>query len=552
MQMGNKNITVIPAKPTGFMQGLPGLAKKRKVAGYARVSTDKDEQQNSYEAQVSYYTDYIKRNPEWEFVEVYTDEGITGTSTKHREGFKRMIADALDGKIDLILTKSVSRFARNTVDSLTTIRQLKDKGVEVYFEKENIFTLDSKGELLLTIMASLAQEESRSISKNITWGKRKSMADGKVSFAYSSFLGYDIGKDGKLYIVEEQAEIVRRIYDEFLAGGTPYDIATSLTNDGIPTPMRKAKWQDSTIRSILQNVKYRGDSVLQSTFVEDFLTKKVKKNTGELPQFYVSQNHPPIIPPEKFEMVQEEFRRRKEGGPYTCVSPFSGRIMCGDCGGFYGRKVWHSNCKYKTYVWHCNNKFTKRTYCSTPSVKEEEIMKCFVDAFNSLLAKKDEIARNYKLCLDAITDDSAYRKRLEEIEEQSADLAAKMRDNLTRESRMMDDCEEDSPLKKEREEITAAYDILQREHQELTSKIALCAAKKVQVRGFLQLLKEQKKALVEFDPLVWQAAVHYMIIYEDCTVKFVFRDGTELPWVINPGVKTYKKKKAVELCRMSE
>ena len=173
--MGNKNITVIPARQSNIMEGLPGLINKRKVAGYARVSTDKDEQQNSYDAQVSYYTDYIKRNPEWEFVEVYTDEGISGTSTKHREGFKRMIADALNGKIDLILTKSVSRFARNTVDSLTTIRQLKDKGVEVYFEKENIYTLDSKGELLLTIMASLAQEESRSISKNITWGKRKSM-----------------------------------------------------------------------------------------------------------------------------------------------------------------------------------------------------------------------------------------------------------------------------------------------------------------------------------------------------------------------------------------
>lgn len=546
--MSNKNVTVIPAKPTGFMQGLPGLITKRKVAGYARVSTDKDEQQNSYEAQVEYYTDYIKRNPEWEFVEVYTDEGISGTSTKHREGFKRMIADALDGKIDLILTKSVSRFARNTVDSLTTIRQLKDKGTEVYFEKENIFTMDSKGELLLTIMSSLAQEESRSISKNITWGKRKSMADGKVSFAYSSFLGYDMGADGHLYIVEDQAKIVHRIYDEFLAGKTTYDIAVRLTEDGIPTPMKKVKWQASTVSNILQNVKYRGDSILQQYFVEDFLTKKIKKNTGELPLYYVSQNHPPIIPPEKFEMVQEEFRRRKEGGAYTCISPFSGRIVCGDCGGFYGRKVWHSGSSYQSFVWHCNNKFTKRKYCSTPSVKEDTIMKCFVDAFNSLIARKDEIARNYEECLAAITDDSAYKTRLAEVENLSAGLATRMHDNLTRESRMMDDCGEDSPIKKERDEITVEYETLQKEHQELNSKIALCAAKKVQVRGFLQLLKKQKKALVEFDPLVWQAAVHYMVINEDCTVKFVFRDGTELPWVINPGVKSYKKRKTVESC----
>lgn len=544
--MSNKNVTVIPAKPTGFMQGLPGLIIKRKVAGYARVSTDKDEQQNSYEAQVEYYTDYIKRNPEWEFVEVYTDEGISGTSTKHREGFKRMIADALDGKIDLILTKSVSRFARNTVDSLTTIRQLKDKGTEVYFEKENIFTMDSKGELLLTIMSSLAQEESRSISKNITWGKRKSMADGKVSFAYSSFLGYDIGTDGHLYIVEDQAKIVHRIYDEFLAGKTTYDIAKRLTEEGVLTPMKKTKWQESTVRSILRNVKYRGDSVLQSTFVEDYLTKKVKKNNGELPQYYVSQNHPPIIPPEKFEMVQEEFRRRKEGGPYTCISPFSGRIVCGDCGGFYGRKVWHSGSSYHSFVWHCNNKFAKRQYCSTPSVKEEAIMKCFADAFNSVLAKKEEIAQNYEKCFAAITDDGEYKRRLAEVDELCAGLAVRMRDNLTRESRMVDDCSEDSPLKKERDEITTEYETLQKEHQELTSKIALCVAKKVQIRGFLQLLKKQKKVLVEFDPLVWQAAVHYMVINKDCTVKFVFRDGTELPWTIDPGVKSYKKRKTVD------
>lgn len=191
-------------------------------------------------------------------MEVYTDEGINGTSTKHREGFKRMIADALDGKIDLILTKSVSRFARNTVDSLTTIRKLKENGTEVYFEKENIFTMDSKGELLLTIMSSLAQEESRSISKNITWGKRKSMADGKVSFAYSSFLGYDMGADGHLYIVEEQAKIVRRIYDEFLAGKTTYDIAVRLTEEGVPTPMKKTKWQESTVRPYCKMLNIAG------------------------------------------------------------------------------------------------------------------------------------------------------------------------------------------------------------------------------------------------------------------------------------------------------
>ena len=206
------------------------------------------------------------------------DEGITGTNMKKRDGFNQMIADALDGKIDLIITKSVSRFARNTVDSLTTVRKLKEKGVEVYFQKENIYTLDSKGELLITIMSSLAQEESRSISENTTWGQRKRFADGKMSLAYSNFLGYKKGsEDGEMEIVEEEAVIVRRIYDEYLFGKTPYDIATRLTEEQIPTPGKKTQWRVSTIISILHNEKYRGDAILQKKYTVDFLSKTTKK-----------------------------------------------------------------------------------------------------------------------------------------------------------------------------------------------------------------------------------------------------------------------------------
>ena len=205
-------VTVIPATINPLTRLPHSTTIKRRVAAYARVSTDSEEQQTSYEAQVDYYTHYIQSKPEWEFVGVYTDEGISATNTKHRDGFNAMIEDALAGKIDLIITKSVSRFARNTVDSLTTVRKLKEKGVEVYFEKENIYTLDSKGELLITIMSSLAQEESRSISENVTWGKRKQFADGKVFLPYKQFLGYRKGTDGFPEIVPEQAEIVRRIY----------------------------------------------------------------------------------------------------------------------------------------------------------------------------------------------------------------------------------------------------------------------------------------------------------------------------------------------------
>src|SRR5574344_2774885 len=254
-------ITMIPATKNLFTALPTASVARRKVAGYARVSTDSEEQQTSYEAQVDYYTHYIQSRDDWEFVKVYTDEGISATNTKHRDGFKQMVRDALDGKIDLIVTKSVSRFARNTVDSLVTIRKLKEHGTEIYFEKENIYTFDSKGELLITIMSSLAQEESRSISENVTWGQRKRFADGKVSMPYKHFLGYRKGPDGLPQIVEKEAAVVRSIYLMFLEGHAPTYIAKMLTEKSIPTPTGKTRWSCSTVESILRNEKYTGDAL---------------------------------------------------------------------------------------------------------------------------------------------------------------------------------------------------------------------------------------------------------------------------------------------------
>ena len=240
-----KSVTTIPATLSRFTAAPINSTKKRRVAAYARVSTDNEEQLTSYEAQVDYYTNYIQGRDDWEFAGVYTDEGITGTNTQKREGFKSMVADALAGKIDLIITKSVSRFARNTVDSLTTIRKLKEHCAEVYFEKENIWTFDSKGELLLTIMSSLAQEENRSISENCTWGQRKRFADGKVTVPFKRFLGYDMGPDRNLVVNPEQAKLVKRIYGMFLLGKSPFQIASSLTEEGIPPPGGKDHWNAS-------------------------------------------------------------------------------------------------------------------------------------------------------------------------------------------------------------------------------------------------------------------------------------------------------------------
>ena len=252
----SRTVTAIPAtKKFGNVTTPSGVPARRRVAAYARVSTEMEEQTSSYEAQIDYYTTYIHSRNDWQFAGMYSDEGISGTSMKHREGFQTMIDDALAGKIDLILTKSVSRFARNTVDSLTTVRKLKDAGVEVYFQKENIYTFDTKGELLITIMSSLAQEESRSISENVTWGHRKRFADGKIMVPYASLLGYKKGEEGNLAIDETQAPIVRRIYARFLEGATPQTIAKELTADQIPTPRGKQIWSPSTVRSILTNEK---------------------------------------------------------------------------------------------------------------------------------------------------------------------------------------------------------------------------------------------------------------------------------------------------------
>ena len=311
-----KSVITIPATRSKYTAAPLSSQKKRKVAAYARVSTDHEEQQSSYEAQVDYYTAYIKGRDDWEFVAVYADEGITGCNTKKRDGFNSMVADALAGKIDLIITKSVSRFARNTVDSLTTIRKLKENGTECYFEKENIWTFDGKGELLLTIMSSLAQEESRSISENCTWGQRKRFQDGKVTVPFGRFLGYDRGEDGNLVLNEKEAKIIRRIYGLFLQGRSPYAIAKVLTSESIPTPGGKKTWSASTVKSILTNEKYKGDALLQKVYTEDFLTKKKIKNDGQVPQYYVENNHPAIIEPAVFDRVQSrDFIHRNSRGP---------------------------------------------------------------------------------------------------------------------------------------------------------------------------------------------------------------------------------------------
>jgi site-specific DNA recombinase len=521
-----KKITTIPATISKYTAAPINNPKKRKVAGYARVSTDHEDQTTSYEAQVDYYTHYIQSREDWEFAGIYTDEGISATNTKKREGFKSMIADALAGKIDLIVTKSVSRFARNTVDSLTTVRELKDKGIEIYFEKENIWTLDSKGELLITIMSSLAQEESRSISENVTWGQRKRMADGKVSFAYSRFLGLDKDKEtGKIVVNPEQAKTVKLIFRLFLEGLTPHAIAKELTDRGIKTPGGKDVWSQQTVRRMLSNEKYKGDALLQKEFTIDFLQKKLKKNEGEVPQYYVEGNHEAIIDPKVFDLVQQELDRRTHGkGRYSGVTIFSNKLRCADCGSWYGAKVWHSTDKYRKTVYLCNNKY-KGVKCETSHVTEEEVKAAFVSAYNKLVTEKREIIANAELIRKAVCDTAELEEEKQKLEDELNVVADMTRNIVDENARTAQDQDE---YKKRYDSLVKRYDAAKERYDEVVMNISAKDAQSQRLADFIKTLKEQDGVISGFDQRLWGLMVDYVTVGRNKEMVFTFRDGTEI------------------------
>ena len=517
-----RNVTVIPASLNKYSDIPLATTEKRKVAAYARVSTDDEDQQTSYAAQCDYYERYIKSREDWEFVKVYADEGISGCSTAKREAFKAMVQDALDGKIQLILTKSVSRFARNTVDSLTTIRKLKAAGAEVWFEKENLKTFDPKVEILLTILASLSQEESRSISENVTWGIRKKMADGKFTLAYSRFLGYDKGEDGNLAINEEQAKTVRLIFGLFIEGLTPCAIAKELTRRGILTVTGKSKWNATTINGVLANEKYTGCARIQKTFTPDFLTKKVVKNTGQVPSYFVEQSHPAIIEPAVFDMVQAEMARRtKCGRRYSGVSIFSGKIKCGECGGFFGSKVWHSTDKYRRVIYRCNNKYGGKK-CRTRHVTEEDVKVAFVAAFNRLVGEKDEMIANAKTVRSTIC-------ATEDLERERSALT----EELTVVVKMVEECvAQNARIAQNQAEYQERYNGLVGRYEKTKARLdevmESIAAKEIQrerLTGFIRTL-ERQGTIAEFDEGLWSSMVECVTVGADGVLTVEFRDGT--------------------------
>lgn len=437
-----------------------------------------------------------------------------------------MVADALAGKIDLIITKSISRFARNTVDTLTTVRKLKEKGIEVFFEKENIHTLDGKGELLITIMSSLAQEESRSISENVTWGQRKRFADGKVSLPYKRFLGYKKGPDGFPQIVEEEAIIVRLIYRLFLYGKSPSAIAIYLTDEGIPTPGGKAKWRPNAVESILTNEKYKGDARLQKKFTVDFLTKKQKVNEGEVPQYYVTNSHPAIISAELFDLVQYEFKRRKADGRWTSSThPFSGKIFCGDCGGQYGSKVWDSNNEYRRVIWRCNDKYKdkiRKACCHTPHLTEDEVKAAFLAAFNGILHDRVEIMAAYGEVMEALTDTADLDAERERLEQETEVVLGLIRAIIEENSRKAQDQEE---YQRKYTGYCERFEAARNRLAEIQDACLERTAKRVKIQMFMEEIERSDGLVDGFDEELWYSTVDSVTVYEDKKMTFIFRDG---------------------------
>ena len=410
--MSNTTPTVIfiPAKP----EVVRASKRQLRVAAYCRVSTDDEEQLTSYEAQKNYYTDKIMTNKEWTMAGIFADEGITGTSARKRPEFLRMIRQCKQGKIDIVLTKSISRFARNTVDCLNYVRALKELGIAVIFEKENMNTLEIDSEILITMLGAFAQSESESISANVRWGIRQAMKEGKATIQYKYLYGYRKGDDGKPEIIPNQAEVVRKIYDLFLSGTPVRGIQEYLNENAVPNINDEPKWARSAIDSILTNEKYCGDVLLQKTYIDDCINKKVKKNTGQLPMYLVQNHHEGIISRETFDAAQAELARRSAGkspskknaptgrSRYSSKSALSDRLDCGECGTRYQRCTWRNRDGSKRIVWRCVSRVDYgNKYChDSPTLDEEPLHRAILAAINSAVKDKDSIIYNLKSAME--------------------------------------------------------------------------------------------------------------------------------------------------------
>ena len=474
MSYTTSTVICIPAKP----EVVRASKRQLRVAAYCRVSTDDEEQLTSYEAQKNYYTDKIMTNKEWTMAGIFADEGITGTSARKRPEFLRMIRQCKQGKIDIVLTKSISRFARNTVDCLNYVRALKELGIAVIFEKENMNTLEIDSEILITMLGAFAQSESESISANVRWGIRQAMKEGKATIQYKYLYGYRKGDDGKPEIISEQAEVVRKIYDLFLSGTPVRGIQEYLNASAVPNINGEPKWARSAIDSILTNEKYCGDVLLQKTYIDDCINKKVKKNTGQLPMYLVQNHHEGIISRETFDAAQAELSRRNAGrspskknaptgrSRYRSQYALSDRLYCGECGTRYQRCTWRNRDGSKRIVWRCVSRVDYGSkYChDSPTLDEEPLHRAILVAINSTVKDKDNIVYNLKAAMEKeLAPVAGQQLSLSEIDNQLEQLntefskvlaeASESGDQAAYSDRFREIMQKQTALKAQRDEI---------------------------------------------------------------------------------------------------
>lgn len=533
-----RTVTVIPAKPQRSQQA---VRRQLRVAAYCRVSTEEEEQQSSYEAQCTYYTDKIMTNPEWTMAGIFADEGITGTSTKKRDDFNRMIRKCRQKKIDLILTKSISRFARNTLDSLKYIRALKELGIGIIFEKENINTLEMDTELIITFMSAFAQSESESISANVRWGKRQAMKEGKTSVNFKKLYGYFLDSEGNPQVDSDKAEVIRSIFNRYLQGASLRMIRQELEAAGIPNPAGSEKWGIDQIRNILSNEKYCGDVLMQKTFIQDCISKKVVKNTGQLPMYLIQNNHPAVISRDVYQAVQaEKARRSASASPskktsstgrtcYASKFALSERLVCGECGTLYRRCTWKRNGKTRI-VWRCVSRLDYGTkYChQSPTMDEEPLQRAIMAAISSVMAPKEKIngliteaalEETGKLPNSAMTLGDINR-RLEELEAEFDTLfnqSASIDKNTIRFSQIANEM---ASLKEHREKISA---------QLRNSEAAQECAHSIETA-----LDQEDHHLTQWDEEMIRQLVHTVKVISADHIRVYLNDGTEIDQTVGP------------------
>lgn len=533
------NVTMIPATKQANSE-VKDKYHQIRVAAYCRVSTEQEEQQNSYQTQINYYTDLINKNPEWELAGIFADEGISGTQTKKRTQFNKMIRLCKKRKIDLILCKSISRFARNTVDILDYVRQLKELGIGVLFEEQNINTLNMTSEFMIALYGSFAQAESESISKNVTWGVEKSFREGKVRYNYHNLYGYMKGEDGKPEIVPEQAKIIKHIYDLYLDGLSMKRIANQLNEMLIPTK-QNGKWTEGSIFSILRNEKYVGDALLQKTYTVDCITHKKAKNNGERAKYLVTDAHEAIIDRDTYNLVQQELARRSskrkksdkaitEQGKYSSKYAFTEIMVCAECGASYRRQVWNIHGR-KCPVWRCISRIDNgKRYCKkSPSLHEDKLHKAILTAINEYYDCKDSIKELLKSNIEqvlvgvSVKETKEIQHRLHEIDEARNDYISLIASGAIDEESFD---EQFQKLYDEERELNARL-------EQLKGKSTMNCQDGSRLDKALTEIDNNTYELCQYNDLLTRKIIECIKVVSKTEVQIVFKGGMQVSALVN-------------------